>query len=262
MGWRGVSGVAALVLLWGCASQKATLQLQVEGIPGQRDGGSCAGCVENIASSLEELESVCRATHDPGSDVFSLVLRSWEEANLSEIRGAVKQEEQQGGKGYRVIWADPPQGGGPASALSLKGRLPTLGDASFQWEDVVGRRPVVVAFWATWCGPCIDELVFLQYFHKTYGDEIAFVSVSIDDPEDYPILKRFVQRQEIGYPVALDPEGVFLESLGVRALPFTVVLDAKGRTFYRHHRYREKDMPLLEDAIVRAIESEAKAPAE
>jgi len=194
--------------------------------------------------------------------VFSLVLRSWEEASLSEIRNAVKREEQQGAKSYRVIWADPPQGGGPASTLTLKGRLPTLDGASFQWEDVVGSRPVVVAFWATWCGPCIDESVFLQHFHQTYGDEIAFVSVSIDEPEDYPILKRFVQRQEIAYPVALDPEGVFLESLGVRALPFTVVLDAKGRTLYRHHRYREKDMPLLEDAIGRAIESGAKAPAE
>ncbi|MED5465410.1 MAG: TlpA disulfide reductase family protein [Myxococcota bacterium] len=262
MGWRGVSGVAALVLLWGCASQKAALQLQVEGVPVQRSGGSCAGCVQDIANSLEELDSVCQATHDSGSDVFSLVLRSWEEASLSEIRGAIKGEGQQGGRSYRVIWADPPQGGGPASELHLKGRLPTLDDASLQWEDVVGNRPVVVAFWATWCGPCIDELVFLQHFHQTYGNEIAFVSVSIDDPEDYPILKRFVERQKITYPVALDPEGVFLESQGVQALPFTVVLDAKGRTLYRHHRYREKDMPLLEDAIVRAIESEAKAPAE
>lgn len=262
MGWRCVSGVALVLLFWGCASQKATLQLQVEGIPRQRDGEACARCVQNIAGSLEELKSVCRVSHDPGSDVFSLALESWEGASLSEIRGAVTAARKWRAEPYRVVWADPPQGGGAPATLTLRGRLPTLDDGFFQWEDVVGTRPVVVAFWASWCGPCIDESVFLQHFHQTYGDEIAFVSVSIDDPEDYPLLKRFLQRQDIGYLVALDPEGVFLESLGVHALPFTVVLDARGRALYRHHRYREKDMPLLEDAIRRAIASGAKEPAE
>jgi thiol-disulfide isomerase/thioredoxin len=89
-----------------------------------------------------------------------------------------------------------------------------LGEAApldFVLKDMSGKdvrladlkgRPILLNFWATWCGPCKTEIPWLVEFNEQYKDkQLAIVGISVDDPvED---LKPFVAEHKMTYPVLL-----------------------------------------------------------
>ncbi|SDY85553.1 Thiol-disulfide isomerase or thioredoxin [Modestobacter sp. DSM 44400] len=81
--------------------------------------------------------------------------------------------------------------------------------------------------WATWCGPCREEMPLLQDAYVQYGEQVRFLGVDTqDDPE---AAGSFLADLDIGYPHVVDPSGQLLRELGVRGLPVTLVLDQTGR---------------------------------
>lgn len=96
-----------------------------------------------------------------------------------------------------------------------------------RWKD----RVVVVNFWATWCPPCIEEMPDLQRIHDDYAARgVVVVGLGIDSPS---ALKRFRDQHRLSLPLfAAGAAGSELgRSLGngSGALPYTVLLDRKGR---------------------------------
>ena len=94
-----------------------------------------------------------------------------------------------------------------------------------QW---VGK-PVVLNFWATWCGPCREEIPAFVNLQKQYGDKVQFIGVAIDKPED---VSKYIKQYGVTYPVlvgdadAMDMMNKLGNTDGV--LPFTLILDSKG----------------------------------
>jgi thiol-disulfide isomerase/thioredoxin len=78
-------------------------------------------------------------------------------------------------------------------------------------RGLYGEKPVVLVFWASWCGPCLQEIPHLNAMAEKYGDKVQFVGISIDTAPTPAALKLLVMRtakiRKIGYPVALDPGG-------------------------------------------------------
>ncbi|MEM5438476.1 TlpA disulfide reductase family protein [Paraburkholderia diazotrophica] len=91
-------------------------------------------------------------------------------------------------------------------------------------------RPVVVNFWASWCGPCVEEMPSLSQLHKEYAKKgIEFVGLGVDSDKN---VKAFLQKVPVDYPVFVAGFGGadLARSFGNNAggLPYTVVIDAKG----------------------------------
>jgi thiol-disulfide isomerase/thioredoxin len=92
-------------------------------------------------------------------------------------------------------------------------------------------RPVVVNFWATWCGPCVVELPYFEEVARRRAD-LTVTTVAVSDTTDY--FPRFVERSGLSLPVLMDSEGRVSEALKASMLPSTLLFDPDGHLILRH----------------------------
>jgi peroxiredoxin len=135
----------------------------------------------------------------------------------------------------------------------------------FQLEDLLGKGPIVVDFWATWCKPCIKELPYIQRIQDEYQDQgVTVLAVTIDSPKFQSQVARFVKGKKYDFRVVLDAEqDVFRKLQGKGTIPYLVVIDSEGFIRYHHTGYRPGDEKELEKVVVELLaESEGAAPIE
>lgn len=144
--------------------------------------------------------------------------------------------------GHRLTPAPAPAASTPAD---VKSPMPVLraGDAlpalvlpgvDGQALDIRQRfrgRPLLVNVWASWCGPCIEEMPELARFADTQGTHgVQVLGLALDTPEG---VADFLQRVPVGYPIVLDTPGPRDASVQLGnaqgLLPYSVLFDAQGR---------------------------------
>jgi thiol-disulfide isomerase/thioredoxin len=117
--------------------------------------------------------------------------------------------------------------------------LKTLGLApAWQLKDLDGQvvsaeqfkgKVVVVDFWATWCGPCKIEIPgYIEMMKKHGPDGLVIIGVSVDDvgPD---VVKAFVAKNKMNYPVLMYDEKVVEAFGGLEAIPTTFLIDRSGQ---------------------------------
>lgn len=112
-------------------------------------------------------------------------------------------------------------------------RLPSFslasidGEGSLSSDDLAGS-PVVLNFWASWCGPCRDEARTFQAAWERYEDAgVKFVGVNVCDLE--PEAKKFVKEFGVTYSVVRDPDQELADALGIECrLPQTFFVAGDG----------------------------------
>jgi cytochrome c biogenesis protein CcmG/thiol:disulfide interchange protein DsbE len=123
----------------------------------------------------------------------------------------------------------------------LDGKPLTLGAAH--------GKVVLLNFWATWCGPCREEIPDLIALQARYKDNLKIIGISVDDDEA-DMVKKVVEQTGINYPVAMASPEVRMQYGGVTALPTSFVLDTEGRVVQKHEGLRD---PLLYELEIRAL---------
>lgn len=132
----------------------------------------------------------------------------------------------------------------PAPAFSVK----TLEGKPLRLSDL-RKRPVIVDFWATWCGPCHVQAEILHALYPAYaGRGVEFVAVAVGEPEE--VVREFVRESPHPYPVLLDPEDRLSAELRILGLPTLIVTDREGRVVFRSTGISDREA--LATALARA----------
>ena len=100
------------------------------------------------------------------------------------------------------------------------------GVSQIDLESLRGR-PVLMTFWASWCGPCRQELPELEKLAEELA-ESGFVLITVNMDQSPAMGERFLQQHDIDVPAyRMNPRD--LAQLGIRSLPTNVLLDREGR---------------------------------
>jgi len=106
--------------------------------------------------------------------------------------------------------------------------LQSLEGKTVRLSDFRGK-PVVLNFWATWCGPCKIEMPWFVDFQKQYGPAgVQFLGVAMDDASTKDIAE-FTQSMKVNYPILIGKETVGDAYGGVQFLPETFYIDRNGK---------------------------------
>ena len=153
---------------------------------------------------------------------------------------------------------------GPAAAgadEALQFVLPDIDGHEFSLEKQLGRGPLVLDFWATWCKPCIKELPVLQDISADYEKlGVQVVTINIDGPHSQSKIRPFMRRHRLQLPVLLDKSGRVVKQFQLISVPSTLIISAAGDVVYRHSGYKPGDEKKLRQKLDELLSPGAGTP--
>lgn len=106
--------------------------------------------------------------------------------------------------------------------------LPTMTGERIVLSQLVGK-PVLINFWASWCGPCRAEFPVLVRKYKQYRDEgLVIIGVNTQDSNSDEGIRTFMQNTLVNFPIVRDRDERITRAYGIRGLPTSVFIDRQG----------------------------------
>ena len=94
---------------------------------------------------------------------------------------------------------------------------------------ILKGKVIFLNFWATWCGPCKEEMPSMEALHKEFKEKgFVFLTISVDYAGISPV-KEFMEKNRYSFPVLIDQKGETLDPFEVKGIPTTFIIDKKGR---------------------------------
>jgi thiol-disulfide isomerase/thioredoxin len=117
-----------------------------------------------------------------------------------------------------------------------------------QW---VGKKPILLEFWATWCPQCAELLPMMQTAHRRYGGRVEFVVLAVAVNQTKRSILRHIERHPMPFTFLWDANGAAVRAFQAPATSYVVVLDAGGKVVYTGAGGDQELGPALERAVGR-----------
>ena len=101
-------------------------------------------------------------------------------------------------------------------------------------KQLLGKKPLIINAWASWCPPCQLEAPLLEKASKQYSKRVTFIGVNLTRIDSVSGARKFVKKYHISYPVLLDKTGQFWQSYTVISYPTTFVVSKTGRLLFAY----------------------------
>lgn len=102
----------------------------------------------------------------------------------------------------------------------------------FDLGAVIGKQPVLLEFWATWCGPCNALMPSVDAAHARYGQQVAFVGINVSIGETPDGVRAWLAAHKPGFQVLYDSAGVGSRSYDIQATSTIIIIGSDGRVAY------------------------------
>jgi len=149
----------------------------------------------------------------------------------------------------------------PLQALGLQAPKEAVDAPDFSLPDLSGKRIplkqlrgklVFLNFFATWCGPCREEMPGMERLHRAHQDR-GFVVLAVNLQESAKTIRPFVQSLKLSFPTVMDAEGVVSREYGVRALPVSFLIGRDGKIIWRAIGGRDWESPQAQSYFAQLV---------
>jgi peroxiredoxin len=139
--------------------------------------------------------------------------------------------------------------------------IKTLSGETFNTSEIQNDGPIFLSFWATWCKPCIKELIVLDEYYPDWQEEtgLKVFAVSIDDSKSVNRVAPFVNGRRWEFDVLLDTNSDFKRAMNVINIPHSFILDKDGKIVWQHTSYAPGDEQKIYEIITKLAEEEAES---
>jgi peroxiredoxin len=125
--------------------------------------------------------------------------------------------------------------------------LPARDGSTVHLSELKGQV-VMINFWATWCGPCRQEMPLLAQLQSKY-EPLGFTLLGVNVEPDSAAAQNWLKGMAVDFPILFDRKNAVAESFGVQGMPSSVFVDRAGNVRYVHRGYKPGDEAKYADMI-------------
>jgi len=117
--------------------------------------------------------------------------------------------------------------------------LRSLSGENLRLQEYRGKV-VLINFWASWCGPCRQEMPILDRIHKRY-EPAGFTVLGINVEGELDKARKIADRLDVSFPLLFDAGQQVSEDYALKSMPYTVLVDRDGQVRFIHQGYKPGD---------------------
>ncbi len=123
-----------------------------------------------------------------------------------------------------------------AKPLQLDAQYAVFGGEPVSLQKALGKQPVYLKFWASWCLDCRRELPHLQQTYERYRDRIAFYAVNLNSNEEDAYIQALKDKHQLTIPLVMDNNGSIAGNFKFHGTPFHVLINRAGEVVYTTYK--------------------------
>src|SRR3954463_9809797 len=130
-----------------------------------------------------------------------------------------------------------PKAGAQDMGLEVGSQAPNVAAQTLDGKRVdlgqyIGKTPMLIEFWATWCANCRELMPTLLDAEKKYGKQVKFLALAVAINQSPERVRRFIAAHPLPHETLYDADGKAAGAFDAPATSYVVVLDRKGRVVY------------------------------
>jgi peroxiredoxin len=135
------------------------------------------------------------------------------------------------------------------SAINFK--LESIEGKQIELSDLIGKGPILINFWATWCKPCVEEMTELNKIYEEMKDKgFTLLAISIDNEKTIAKVKPFIKSRGYNFTVLFDKNSDVARKYYAQQIPYSILIDKMGKIIYTHTGFMKGDEKKLKEKIV------------
>jgi len=127
-----------------------------------------------------------------------------------------------------------------AKPLQFEAEYQTFEKQPVSLQALVGKKPLYLKFWATWCLDCRRELPSLEQTYQQYSDKIAIFAVNLNINETDEAILSLQQKHKLTIPILMDNNGTIAGNFEFKGTPFHVLINKQGEVVYTTYKDDEQ----------------------